>query len=230
MPIQLYDLVGADPKRPFSPHCWKIAFALAHKGLPFERVPTPFTAIPGIENGMSKTIPVIRDGESVVRDSFSIALYLEQTYPDLPSLFGGPGGEAMARFIERWSLTTIHPQIVGVALIDIHDMLAPADQAFFRQSREARFGRSLEEVVARRDQALPAFRAAFEPLRLTLAVQPFIGGERPLFADYIVAGALQWLRVVSTVRVLEEGDPVDAWFDRILDLHRGLGRSVPAAA
>ena len=230
MPIQLYDLVGADPKRPFSPHCWKIAFALAHKGLPFERVPTPFTAIPGIENGMSKTIPVIRDGDSVIRDSFSIALYLEQTYPDLPSLFGGPGGEAMARFIERWSLTTIHPQIVGVALMDIHDMLAPADQDFFRQSREARFGRKLEDVVSRREQALPAFRAAFEPLRSTLAVQPFIGGERPLFADYIVAGALQWLRVVSTVRVLEEGDPVDAWFDRILDLYRGLGRSVPAAA
>ena len=41
MTILLYDLVGNDPMRPFSPHCWKIALSLAHKGLPFESVPTP---------------------------------------------------------------------------------------------------------------------------------------------------------------------------------------------
>jgi hypothetical protein len=40
MRILLYELVGSDPRRPFSPHCWKIAMALAHKGLAFECVPT----------------------------------------------------------------------------------------------------------------------------------------------------------------------------------------------
>ena len=40
MTILLYDLVGADEKRPYSPHCWKAAMALAHKGLSFRRVPT----------------------------------------------------------------------------------------------------------------------------------------------------------------------------------------------
>ncbi len=230
MAIRLYDLTGSDPKRPFSPHCWKVAFALAHKGLAFERVATPFTAIAGIENGASKTIPVIRDGDAVVRDSFSIALYLEETYPDLPTLFGGEGGKASARFVERWSLTQIHPHVVSTALMDIHAMLAPEDQAYFRASREQRFGRRLEDVAAGREQNRAAFRSALEPLRSMLAVQPFIGGERPLFSDYIVAGAFQWLRVVSRFRVLEEGDPVADWFERCLDLHRGLGRAVPAAA
>jgi glutathione S-transferase len=42
MTILLYDLVGKDPDAPFSPHCWKVAFALAHKGLDFESVPTAF--------------------------------------------------------------------------------------------------------------------------------------------------------------------------------------------
>jgi glutathione S-transferase len=46
MPILLYDLVGKDTARPFSPHCWKVAFALAHKGLDFESVPTAFTEVP----------------------------------------------------------------------------------------------------------------------------------------------------------------------------------------
>ena len=66
MTIRLYDLVGKDRSRPFSPHCWKVAFALAHKGLDFESVPTSFTEIPQVESGFSKTIPVIRDGETIV--------------------------------------------------------------------------------------------------------------------------------------------------------------------
>jgi hypothetical protein len=32
MTILFYELVGRDTTRPFSPHCWKIAMALAHKG------------------------------------------------------------------------------------------------------------------------------------------------------------------------------------------------------
>jgi hypothetical protein len=45
-----------------------------------------------------------------------------------------------------------------------------------------------------------------------------------------VFGALQWVRVTSTYRFIEPGDPIEAWFERCLDLHDGLGRSVPAAA
>lgn len=230
MTILLYDLVGSDPARPFSPHCWKIAFALAHKGLPFRSVPTPFTAVKGVEGGACGTVPVIRDGERVVGDSFAIALYLEEAYPDRPSLFGGQGGKAAARFVERWSQTTVHPFLGAAALMDIHDRLDPADRAHFRATREARYGRRLEEVPADRDARLDAFREKLEPLRSMLSWQPFIGGETPLFSDYIVAGAFQWVRVISTYRPLAEGDPVGDWFERCLDLHGGLGRTVPAAA
>lgn len=230
MTILLYDLVGSDPARPFSPHCWKAAFALAHKGLAFESVPTRFTAVKGVEGGVYGTVPVIHDGEWVVGDSFTIALYLEESYPTRPSLFAGEGGKAAARFIERWSQLTVHPFIGAAVLMDIHDRLAPEDQAHFRTSREARFGRPLEEVPADRDSRLQGFRAKLEPLRSMLTYQPFIGGERPLFADYIVAGAFQWLRVISPYRVLADDDPVGVWFERCLDLHGGLGRRVSAAA
>jgi glutathione S-transferase len=230
MAILLYELVGADPHRPFSPHVWKIALSLAHKGLDFATSPVPFTSVPAVEGGFSKTVPVIRDGDELVSESFDIALYLDRAYPDRPSLFGGAGGQAMARFVERWSQLTVHPYLGGAALMDIHDCLAPADQAYFRTSREARYGgRRLEEVAAGREAGLAAWRASLEPLRNMLTYQPFIGGAGPLYPDYIVAGAFQWVRVVSPYPFLAADDPVKAWFERCLDLHGGLMRKVPAA-
>ncbi|HWK65083.1 MAG TPA: glutathione S-transferase family protein [Rhizobiaceae bacterium] len=230
MPILFYDLVGSDPSRPFSPHCWKTAMSLAHKGLAFEAVPTRFLDVPTIEGGVSKTVPVIRDGERVVADSFAIALYLDEAYPDKPSLFGGRGGEALARFVERWSQMTLHGYLGTAALMDIYERQDAENKAYFRKAREARFGRKLEDVPAGRDAGLDAFRASLEPLRSMLSYQPWIGGAGPLFADYIVFGALQWVRVVSPFRLLAQDDPVAEWFDRCLDLHGGLGRKVPAAA
>lgn len=229
MTIILHDLVGSDVTRPFSPHCWKAAMALAHKGLPFERNSVCFTGVPGIEGGVSETVPVIRDGSQVVADSFLIADYLEKAYPDRPSLFGGEGGQAMARFVEAWSQSTLHPALNVIALKEIHDMLAPEDQAYFRPTREVRLGRTFDEVAQAREAEIEGFAARLTPLRVMLKSQPFIGGSSPLFADYIVFGALQWVRVVSTARLLEEGDVVADWFERCLDLHDGLGRSVPAA-
>lgn len=229
MTIALYDLVGADEARPFSPHCWKIAFALAHKGLEFKSMPVRFTEIGKIETGAFKTVPVIRDGERLCVDSFEIALYLEEAYPDRPSLFGGEGGKALSRFVEKWAQATLTGYIGPSLLLEIHAALDPADQAYFRDSREKRFGRTLEETVKGREDRLEGFRASLLPLRLMLSGQPFIGGQTPLFADYIVAGFFQWARVISPFPLLAADDPVAAWFERCLDLHDGIGRRVPAA-
>ena len=229
MTILLYELVGHDTARPFSPHCWKAVMALAHKGLDSSSVPTRFLEVPGVEGGVSKTVPVIRDGDQVVADSFAIALYLDEAYPDRPTLFGGDGGKAMARFIERWSQLTIHPYITMAALMDLHGMQDEANAVYFRASREQRLGKRLEEVTAGRDAGLAGFRASLEPLRSMLTYQPFIGGASPLFADYIAFGALQWARIATPYRLLDGGDTVAQWLERCLDLHQGLGRTVTAA-
>lgn len=230
MTRKLYTLCGADSARPFSPHAWKAEMALRHKGLAFDNVPTPFTKIPDIEGGATKTVPLLVDGDKTISDSFAIAEYLEETYPDAPSLFGGPGGRAAARFIERWSLVNVQAPLMPVILFGVYDGLAPDDQAYFRRSREARFGKSLEEVAAGQDAALAAYPAKLEPLRQTLSLQPYLGGETPLFSDYIVFGGLQWARVISPITLLADDDPVSVWFERCLDLFHGAGRKVPAAA
>jgi len=53
---------------------------------------------------------------------------------------------------------------------------------------------------------------------------PFICGRNPAYADYIVFGALQWARVVSTEKMLQEDDILAPWFERVLDLYEGAGR------
>jgi glutathione S-transferase len=232
MTIILYDLCARDERIRFSPHCWKIKMALAHKGLAFETRPTPFTKIPAIGGGFSKTVPVIDDGGKLVRESFDIAVYLEETYPDGPSLFKGEGGRAEAKFVESWAITDLHPPLMPLIIGDIHAGLDDENQAYFRDSREKRFGKTLEEVGAGREARLGDFQEkTLAPLRLTLKRQPFLGGDTPTFADYIVFGAFQWARVASPFNVLPPaGDPVTEWFARCLDLHGGIGRQMPAAA
>lgn len=229
MTIQLYDLVGEDISRPFSPHCWKVKMALAHKGLDFQSVPTGFTEISKVEDGSSKIVPVIRDGDSVISDSFKIALYLEETYPDKPTLFGGEGGKSLAKFIESWSSSIIHPTVANVAVEEISNMLGAADRDYFVPSREGAFGRALSDVTADRDTWLAAFPDKMKPLANMLQSQPFFGGEEPLFADYIVFGALQWARICSEKPLLPDDHPVMEWFGRCLELHDGVGAEISSA-
>ena len=46
--IKLYDLAGADPDLRFSPYCWRVKMAIAHKGLPCETIPWRFSDKPRI--------------------------------------------------------------------------------------------------------------------------------------------------------------------------------------
>lgn len=225
----LYTLCGANSSQRFSPHSWKIVMALAHKGLDFSERPTPFTGIRSIEDGFSPTVPVLVDESRLVRDSFDIALYLDEAYPDRPTLFAGKGGEALSRMVEGYVQTMLQAALVKIIIKDIHDCLAPADQAYFRRSREERLGRTLEDIEAGHGAELAAFQPRLEPVRHMLKFQPFIGGAAPLFADYILFGALQWARVVSPKSLLASDDPVHNWFERCLDLHGGIGRAAAAA-
>jgi glutathione S-transferase len=221
----LYSLCGREANRPFSPHCWKVSLALTHKGLDFIERPVPFHEIPTLENGFSKTVPILRDGNLLIRDSFDIALYLEETYPDGPTLFGGEGGKALARFVEAYA-QTLHPTLSRIAVKSIHDMLDETSQVYFRTSREARLGRPLEAFEAGREADIAAFLQQLEPMRQTLQRQPFLGGQGPLFADFILFGSLQWVRVTTRLSLLPADDPVGDWFERCLDLYDGKGRAV----
>jgi glutathione S-transferase len=169
---------------------------------------------------------IVDDGKPVV-DSWAIATYLETAYPSGPSLFGGAAGQSLAQFYNVWADTVLQAAMIRFNALDICNHLAPEDRAYFRQSREARFGMTLEEFCKDRESRLPAFAQLLEPLRQTLAMQPFLGGDAPLYPDYIIFGSFMWARSICPLRLLEPADPIDAWRERLLDAFGGMARRAP---
>ena len=225
--ITLFDLAGADPALRFSPYCWRTRLALAHKELPVETLPWRLADKQTIAFSGQGRVPVIRDGGRVVFDSWTIAAYLEETYPERPSLFGGLAGQAHARFINAWADIALNAAISRMVVHDVWRALDPGDQPYFRESREARFGMTLEQTVEGRAERVEEFRRLLSPLRTMLRAQPWIGGAAPSYADYIVAGSLQWARCICPLDLLEPEDEVVLWRSRVGGLFDSLAGAAP---
>ena len=230
MAMTFYDLAGGDGRR-FSPFGWRARMALAHKGLESDATVdrVTFSQKHKIAFSGQELVPVLVDGDTVVPDSWAIAGYLEDTYPDRPSLFAGDG-RAAARFFAAWADSQLHPLIARCVVADILAVIDPEDHAYFRASREKRFGMPLEQFVADRDAVRGELRRTLYPVRKAVEEGEFLGGPDPDFADYAVFGAFMWARVVSDFRLLDRDDPVHAWRERMLDLHDGMPRAEPGFA
>jgi glutathione S-transferase len=227
MSIQLYELVGADDRR-FSPFCWRTRMALAHKGLGSEVIPCRFTEKDKTAFSGQGRVPVIRDGERTVFDSWDIACYLEETYPDRPSLFGCDLGRGLARFLNVWTDQQLHLALIRLVINDVYEHIDPVDRGYFLESRTERFGKSPSEMQTRSEEDVAHLQATLAVIRGALNDQPFLSGKRPAYGDYIVFGAFQWVRSISPYVVLEKDDTIYAWRERMLDLYDGLARSVTA--
>lgn len=225
MAITFYELAGATDDLRFSPNTWRTRMALAHKGLAYDTELCRFTEKDKIAFSGQKLVPILRDGDRVICDSWAIACYLEDTYPDRPPLFGCDVGRATTRFINVWTSTVLHGALSRLLLADIHANLHEADKAYFRETREKRFGMTLEQYAGDRNASLSAFRGALEPVRTALVQHPFVSGKGPGYADYLLFGPFMWARAMSPIRLLEPDDPVFAWRERMLDLWGGYARS-----
>lgn len=193
MAISLHDLAGADPDLRFSPYCWSVKFALAHKGLTATTIPWRFTKKADIAGSGGATVPVIRDGARALGGSWAIAVYLEDTYPG-PALFGSDTARAHAAFIRAWADAVMVAGIARCIILDLWNIIHAKDKTYFRQTREAWLGGTPEAVQADRDAHVAALplRAGLAPVRTVLRRRPFLGGAGPSYADYVVAGMLMW--------------------------------------
>lgn len=224
MALKLYDLAAAEDDRRFSPYCWRVKMALQHKGLEYETVAWRFTEKAAIAFSGQGLVPVLVDGDRAIHESFTIAVYLDEAYPSRPGLFSGAEGRALAFFFHQWAIRAVHGPLLRVVVLDLFGTIAEKDKAYFRESREKRFGMSLEQYAADPAGALAAFRAALDPVRPVLEQNRFLCGNGPGFADYILFGAFMWARCVSPIRLLAADDPVHAWRERCLDLFGGAAR------
>lgn len=227
MSLQLYDLAGDDERVRFSPYCWRIRMSLMHKGLEHETVPVRFGEKDKIAFSDQKLVPVLRDGETIVSDSWTIAEYLDRAFPDRPLLIQGEQGLALTRFFRHWAQGRIGPAILRNVLMDVFAAIAERDREYFRSSREQRFGMKLEEFQLPKEEGTRLLQGELAPVRETLADQPFMSGEAPAYADYILFGAFMWAHCVSARQLLEQDDPVYAWRERMFDLFDGFARKAP---
>ncbi len=226
MSLIFHERVGLDGRR-ISPFSWRIRYALAHKGIDPEVLETRFADVARIR-GLSgqDLVPIIEHDGHVVHDSWAIACHLEDRFPDRPPLFGGAIGRGAARLINVWSDTVLGRSMRQQIYADFIWCIDPDDRAYFRRSREAQLGMTLETYAAGREQALAAFLDICAPLERTLGEQQFLAGAAPAYIDYVVFSVFQWARIGSPRDVLAKPATMAAtraWRARMVALYDGPG-------
>ncbi len=231
MTLVFHERVGHEGRRP-SPFSWRIRYALAHKGLldtpAVEVRPTRFADRPAIEAlSGQRFVPVIEHAGRVVHDSWAIACHLEDAFPDRPSLFGGTVGRGLTRQLNLWCDGVLMAAVRPILVADFPAVLEPGDRAYYRSSREAMFGCTLEHYAADRPAHLARLRDVVAPLEALLAEQPWVAGAAPAYADHVVFSVFQYARLGCTAELLAPGTALAAWRARMIALHDGLGDRFP---
>ena len=202
MTLKLFELVGADEARPFCRSAGASGWRWRTRGSTAQSIPWRFTEKDAISPYKSEKVPVLLDGDKSVCDSWAIANYLEDAYPDRPSLFGGEGGRAMARMLNWWGDIAVVGGMFPLIVADIFGHLRPAGSGLLPPDRARRgSARRWKRSQAGRDVAVEGFRKGLDPMRLTLKSQPFLGGD---------AAELRRLHHVRRLPMGARGQPVPA--------------------
>ncbi|MBL8382088.1 MAG: glutathione S-transferase N-terminal domain-containing protein [Burkholderiales bacterium] len=225
----LYELGAANGAR-YSSFSWRTRMALKHKGVAFDTVPVRVSDKAAIAFSGQGRVPILRDGDVVVSDSWKIAEHLEAAHRGGASLFGAAAGHALTRLVNAMVDRHLMAALAPACALSVTGIVDAGDAAHLRAGFEKGFGQTLEALHAGRAGAVKAFRRALDPVRAVLRAQPYLAGAAPAYADYILMSPLQWARIVDPEPVLEADDAVAAWFERMLDLFDGFARAEPARA
>ncbi len=224
MALTLYELVDGNGRR-YSPYCWRIRMALAHKGLD-AAIELCWHSDTKLKFSGQSLVPVLADRERVVTDSWAIACYLDEAYADRPMLMEREQGRSFAKFLNNWTDTIIGRPLVRSLYLDIWKTLhSCVDRDEFRERREKRNGASLEALFANRNKDFEKLNRAIAPLEQLLTKQPFIAGSAPAYVDYIVFGTLQMPRLLNIEPLSDAQGAIARWRRDMRGLFGGLADS-----
>jgi glutathione S-transferase len=226
MALILYELGSRSGLR-YSQFAWRSHLALAHKGVQAVSRAVRISDKSAIAFSDQTKVPILVADDLVIPDSWKIAEYLENTYSDAPSLFGGEIGRSMSRFVNFWVDRQIIPVVVPFLMVDIVRLVSDEDAAHLRHQIEAAFHRSLETLAENRDREVAGFRKLLDPARQLVRSQSFLSGSAPAYPDYILFSLFQWARIVSPFELLDAADVLWNWRERMLDLYGGIARMEP---
>ncbi|GAA5946490.1 hypothetical protein JCM3765_000265 [Sporobolomyces pararoseus] len=216
-PIIFYDLVPApDSKLFYSPNTMKTRLSLAHKGVPFETKAVTYSDTrtwlkekTGFERVFCPMIE-LPDGKFIM-DSWKIAEWLDETYPDAPSLFqpdtkapidvASPSltlaknfawifSEGFGSSDSQWST------FIELAAEPLRQLMEPEVAEYF--SSDAKNGKGAWAAMLAKNQndLLEHAKSSLLPLDSTLSRTEYLTGNNPGYVDYIAYGRYIMMRSV----------------------------------
>jgi glutathione S-transferase len=250
-PIVFYDIATRSPveKNCYSPNPWKTRLALNFKGLPYS---TSWVALPDIAKVRSSlkvppcrkfadgtdffTLPIIEDPatDSLIGDSFDIAVYLQNTYPNsggdlfppqtIDYVFTHdrallvPLSEWRGSEFPEYAKFNVNVDAAFSAHVRLTVQGFPFDPATAEISKAEfvrRAGVTCWEdfalVCEEREKMKDSFRnmlGGLAKLFLRDTSGPFLLGTRASYADLIVGG---WLRMMRATLPESEWEEVRSW-------------------
>jgi glutathione S-transferase len=222
MSITLYDLAAADTTVRFSPHCWKSRLALSHKQLEHATMPVAFMEKNKIAMSGQRLLPVLADGDTVVYDSWDIAVYLDSKYPQRPALFVNDDAISYAMSVNEWCNNVLSVHIRPLVIMPIFNIIKEEDKSYFRQSREEKLGLSLEAYNDKANGSIAELNKTLDTLREVLDDQSYLTGPSPSYADICVLGMFLWIACSNEVALIDMGftdreDVFYQWYQRMLN-------------
>jgi glutathione S-transferase len=208
----------------YSPYCIPIELALRHSGVPYEVVNLPV--------GDPRRVIELTKGDyyqvPVIEDLFNHQLVYDQS----------PAGDDVARYIaEMAPLMRLFPEevaglqqilisyiendceAVGFKVCDaFRDKWLKNDleRGLHRRHKERKFGAGcLEEWTRNVDALIDQFYRLIYPFEQILGQQPFLTGERAVFADYALCGVIGNFLFPGTTSLPSNCLMLEAWYTKM---------------
>lgn len=164
------------------------------------------------------TLPAIHDSSTgkVITDSYNIAVYLDEVYPDKPALFPFSTKAAIAT-LDYLFMTTAGTPLSSLMLPSSCLSLNPRSEEYFRKTREESYKKKLEEFSPAgpvREKFWSEVEQVFTHLAHIYdrngADKPFFLGDTFSYAECIIAGFLMWIKIILG-KDNEEWKAVESW-------------------
>lgn len=224
--IELFEVSGEDPLLVFSPFCWRVRLALAHKGLKANFHAVSYVDKKQISFSDQDLLPVIRDGQTVLHDSFAIIRYLDRQYSHATLGMEAAAGQR-ARMIDQIAHQELLFGLFRLLVLRILPLLSSSDSAYFRNKHESLLGTTLE-AFAHEQTGNDLVQRALVPFESHLHSSLFFDGEEPGAVDILIGGFFFWAWVLR-LTPWEKSPSVNAWFERMLNRYESINGPVRRA-
>lgn len=167
------------------------------------------------------TLPAIHDSKTgkYVSDSWNIALYLDETYPDTPTVIPKDTVSLQLAFTDSYPDTGIRAALNPFVIPRLGAHITPRGSEDFVESVERRFGKKLQDIVPQGEAAVAQWTkykdclAKVDSWYAASASTFLLGGSMPTWADFVVVAYFMWVRVAL-------GEESEQWKD-VTSWHEG---------